>query len=85
MIFYNLLKATKEKIENLETGSSDVNTLAEKGLKFDNEPPLPQIKTGIQWLDRPINVCLDGGCLSNFIFRGGEKESGKTYLCYYNY
>ncbi len=73
------LEAAKEKIENLETGSSDVVTLAEKGLKFDNEPPLPQIKTGIQWLDSP--KCLDGGfACPNFIFLSGEKESGKTYL-----
>lgn len=69
----------KEKIENLETGSTDVVTLAEKGLKFDNEPPLPQIKTGIQWLDSP--KCLDGGfACPNFIYLSGEKESGKTYL-----
>ena len=73
------LETAKEKIENLETGSSDVVTLAEKGLKFDNEPPLPQIKTGIQWLDSP--KCLDGGfACPNFIFLSGEKESGKTYL-----
>lgn len=73
------LETAKEKIESLETGSSDVVTLAEKGLKFDNEPPLPQIKTGIQWLDSP--KCLDGGfACPNFIFLSGEKESGKTYL-----
>lgn len=68
-----------EKIENLEVGSTDVLTLGELADKFDNEPPLPQIPTGIQWIDSP--KCLDGGFEApNFIFLSGEKETGKTYL-----
>lgn len=74
-----LIDSEKERIENFEIGSTDVQTLDEKADKFDNEPPLPKIKTGIQWLDSP--KCLDGGFEApNFIFLSGEKESGKTYL-----
>ena len=73
------IDSEKEKIENLEVGSMDVETLGELADKFDNEPPLPKIKTGIQWIDSP--KCLDGGFEApNFIFLSGEKESGKTYL-----
>lgn len=75
----SLLDRKKDEIENLESGSTDVETLGELADKFDNEPPLPQIPTGIQWIDTP--KCLDGGFAApNFIFLSGEKESGKTYL-----
>lgn len=74
-----MINTEKEKIENLEIGSSDVFTLGELADRFDNEPPLPQIPTGIQWIDSP--KCLDGGFEApNFIFLSGEKETGKTYL-----
>jgi len=74
-----LIDTEIEKIENLEVGSTDVLTLGELADKFDNEPPLPQIPTGIQWIDSP--KCLDGGFEApNFIFLSGEKETGKTYL-----
>ena len=73
------IDSEKEKIENLEVGSMDVATLGELADKFDDEPPLPQIPTGIQWIDSP--KCLDGGFEApNFIFLSGEKETGKTYL-----
>lgn len=73
------IESEKEKIENLEVGSMDVKTLGELADGFDDEPPLPQIPTGIQWIDTP--KCLDGGFVApNFIFLSGEKESGKTYL-----
>ncbi len=73
------IDSEKEKIENLEVGSTDVETLGEQADRFDNEPPLPKIKTHIQWIDSP--KCLDGGFEApNFIYLSGEKESGKTYL-----
>jgi replicative DNA helicase len=74
-----MINTEKEKIENLEIGSSDVFTLGELADIFDKEAPLPQIPTGIQWIDSP--KCLDGGFEApNFIFLSGEKETGKTYL-----
>lgn len=75
----SFIESSKEKLESLEFGSTDVETLGDKADRFDNEPPLPQIPTGIQWIDSP--KCLDGGFgCPNFIFLSGEKESGKTYL-----
>lgn len=73
------IEKDKESIENLEVGSQDVETLGVQADRFDTEPPLPKIPTGIQWIDTP--KCLDGGFEApNLIFLSGEKESGKTYL-----
>lgn len=75
----SLASSEIDKIENLHLASSNVESLEKKALRFEKEPPLKQIKTGIQWLDSP--KCLNGGfACPNFIFLSGEKESGKTYL-----
>lgn len=62
----SILESEKEKIENLEVGSMDVQTLGEAADGFDKEPALPQIPTGIQWLDTP--KCLDGDSLHQILY-----------------